>query len=195
MVRAVPGPDGVTRGHLPAGSAVARAVGQGPRGRGAGGKGVPRQPGNPRGGRPRPRTDGVLAEVVLSLPPAPPAQRCGGRLAAGPQEAPDQPVLAGQRAHRGARPGTGREPGCEVELTEIRTRGQDWWTLGFEATGPADLLRSELRATAALVFAQAVPGSAEPGTDASKSYARWLRQPPADESRSANPTLKGGRRL
>jgi hypothetical protein len=82
-----------------------------------------------------------------------------------------------------------------VELTEIRTRGQDWWTLGFEATGPADLLRSELRATAALVFAQAMPGSAEPGTDASKSYAQWLCQPPADESRSANPTLKGGRRL
>lgn len=92
-------------------------------------------------------------------------------------------------------PGLGGEPGCEVELTEIRTRGQDWWTLGFEATGPAGLLRSELRATAALVFAQAMPGSAEPGTDASKSYAQWLCQPPADESRSANPTLKGGRRL
>ena len=31
-VRAVPGLDGVTRGRLPAGSAVARAVGEGPRG-------------------------------------------------------------------------------------------------------------------------------------------------------------------
>jgi hypothetical protein len=45
-----------------------------------------------------------------------------------------------------------------VELTEIRISGQDWWTLGFEATGPAGLLRSELQATAALVFAQALPG-------------------------------------
>ena len=37
-------------------------------------------------------------------------------------------------------PGPGQQPRCEVELTEVRTRGQDWWTLGFEATGPADLL-------------------------------------------------------
>jgi hypothetical protein len=40
-----------------------------------------------------------------------------------------------------------------VELTEVRARGQDWWSLGFEATGPANLLRSELEASAALVFA------------------------------------------
>ena len=33
-------------------------------------------------------------------------------------------------------PGAGPEPGCEVELTEVHTSGQDWWTLGFEATGP-----------------------------------------------------------
>ena len=29
----------------------------------------------------------------------------------------------------------GLEPRCEVELTEVHTRGQHWWTLGFEATG------------------------------------------------------------
>ena len=51
-------------------------------------------------------------------------------------------------------PHRGHEPGCEVELTEIRASGQDWWTLAFEATGPAGLLRSELQATAAFVFAQ-----------------------------------------
>ena len=28
------------------------------------------------------------------------------------------------------------KPLCEVELTAVRTRGRDWWTLGFEATGP-----------------------------------------------------------
>ena len=71
-------------------------------------------------------------------------------------------------------PGPGGEPRCEVELTEVRTRGQDWWTLGFEATGPASLLRSALEATAALVFAQALPGGVEPGPDESRSYTEWL---------------------
>jgi hypothetical protein len=75
-------------------------------------------------------------------------------------------------------PGLGQQPRCEVELTEVRTRGQDWWTLGFEATGPADLLRSALEATAALVFAQALPGGVEPGQDESRSYAEWLGQWP-----------------
>ena len=59
--------------------------------------------------------------------------------------------------------GLGQEPRCEVELTEVRTGGQDWWTLGFEATGPADLLRGALKAAAAVVFAQALPGGVEPG--------------------------------
>jgi hypothetical protein len=78
-------------------------------------------------------------------------------------------------------PGPAQQPRCEVELTEVRTRGQDWWTLGFEATGPADLLRSALKATAALVFAQALPGGVEPGPDESRSYAEWLcRSPGAD---------------
>jgi hypothetical protein len=75
-------------------------------------------------------------------------------------------------------PGLGQEPRCEVELTEVRAGGQDWWTLGFEATGPAGLLRSELEATAALVFGQAVPGGVEPGPDESRSYAEWLSQRP-----------------
>jgi len=79
-------------------------------------------------------------------------------------------------------PGLGQEPGCAVELTEIRARGQDWWTLGFEATGPADLLRSELQAAAALVFAHPLPGGVEPGPDESSSYAQWLSQQPGAES-------------
>jgi hypothetical protein len=64
-----------------------------------------------------------------------------------------------------------------VELTEIRAGGQDWWTLGFEATGPAGLLRSTLAAAAALVFAQALPGGMQPGPDESRSYAQWLARP------------------
>ena len=62
------------------------------------------------------------------------------------------------------------EPHCEVELTDIRTHGHDWWTLGFEATGPADLLYSELQAIAALVFAQPIPGGLEAGPRESRSY-------------------------
>jgi hypothetical protein len=73
------------------------------------------------------------------------------------------------------------QPSCEVELTEVQASGQHWWTLGFEATGPDDLLRSELQATAALVFAHALPG-AEPGPDQSRSYAQWLSQRPGAES-------------
>jgi hypothetical protein len=70
------------------------------------------------------------------------------------------------------------EPGCEVELTEIRTSGQDWWTLAFEATGPVGLLRSQLQATAEYIFAQALPGGVQPSPDHSRSYPQWLGQRP-----------------
>ena len=75
-------------------------------------------------------------------------------------------------------PGAGQEPRCEVELTEVRARGQDWWTVGFEATGPTDLLRCELEATAGLVFAQDLPGGVKLGPHSSRSYAEWLGQRP-----------------
>jgi len=74
--------------------------------------------------------------------------------------------------------GPGEESGCAVELTEVRTRGEAWWTLGFESVGPADLLRSQLEAAAALVFAETLPGELEPGLDDSRSYAEWLIQWP-----------------
>jgi hypothetical protein len=103
----VPGRGGVPRGHLPAGSAVARAVGEGPRGRGTGGEGVPREPGDPGGAGPRPRAHGVLAEVVVSLQPALPRQRRPARLEDGTQKAAHQPVPTGQRTDRGTRPRAG----------------------------------------------------------------------------------------
>jgi hypothetical protein len=81
-------------------------------------------------------------------------------------------------------PGLG-QPRCEVELTEVHTSGQHWWTLGFEATGPPDLLHSELQATAALVFAHPLPGDVEPGPDQSRSYAEWLSQRRAPSGASA----------
>ena len=70
----------------------------------------------------------------------------------------------------------GQEPQCAAELTEVRIPGHDWWILGLEATGPDDLLHSALQAAAELVFAQAMPGSAEPGPAESSSYAEWLYQ-------------------
>jgi hypothetical protein len=80
-------------------------------------------------------------------------------------------------------PARTRNPGaaqarCEVELTEIRAGGAAWWSLGFEVTGPADLLRGELHDTAAVVFAQPLPGDAQLSTDDSSSYEDWLRRPP-----------------
>lgn len=71
-------------------------------------------------------------------------------------------------------PGLGAEPGCAVELTEVTTRSEAWWTLGFEATGPADRLRSELEATAAFVLTQPLPGELELSMNDSMSYAEWL---------------------
>jgi hypothetical protein len=86
------------------------------------------------------------------------------------------PLAGGPAVAHASGPGQG--PRCEVELTEVRTPGQHWWTLGFEATGPAELLGSGLTATAALLFAQPMPGGAEPGQEESRSYAEWLYQRP-----------------
>jgi hypothetical protein len=68
------------------------------------------------------------------------------------------------------------EPGCAVELTAVDLHGEPWWTLCFEATGPADALRRELDAAAALVFADALPDGVELGIDDSQSYVQWLRR-------------------
>jgi hypothetical protein len=98
----------------------------------------------------------------------------------------------GQIEARGPGPRQGRdapdglqaleEPRCEVELTEVRVLDEDSWTLGFEATGPASVLRSELEATAALVFADALPDGLKPGPDESRSYAEWLGQRPRPDN-------------
>ena len=71
-------------------------------------------------------------------------------------------------------PGRPDEPGCAVELTEVRVRDQTWWSVGFEAAGPAPMLRRTLEGTAALIFAEALPSGAELGPDGCRSYAEWL---------------------
>ncbi len=85
--------------------------------------------------------------------------------------------LAGGRVAPGA-PEGGRGPRCHLELTGIRMQDQDWWSLGFEATGPDHLLRTVLEGTAGLVFAQPLPGNVQPGPGESRSYAQWLGQRP-----------------
>jgi hypothetical protein len=71
-------------------------------------------------------------------------------------------------------PGRATEPACAVELTEVSSGNQIWWSLGFEATGPSELLLSTLQGTAALVFAQALPADVEFGMSHCQSYADWL---------------------
>ncbi|HWG63330.1 MAG TPA: hypothetical protein VG253_16665 [Streptosporangiaceae bacterium] len=88
------------------------------------------------------------------------------------------PLSTGRVAPHGPGPGQAE---CRVELAEVRSCGYDWWSLGFEAAGPPELLRSELEASAALVFAEVLPGGQEIGLDESGSYADWLvRWPDAD---------------
>jgi hypothetical protein len=89
--------------------------------------------------------------------------------------------LTGRYTRAGV-PGLGEGPRCEVELTEVHVSGEVWWTLGFEATGPDSLLRSELEATAALVFAETLPGGVKPRANDSRSYAEWLCQRPGAQS-------------
>jgi hypothetical protein len=72
-------------------------------------------------------------------------------------------------------PGPQQVTGCAVELTEVNMRGGSWWTLGFEAIGPHDGLRSLVQATAALVFDQAMADGLELTSEDSGSYVSWLR--------------------
>ena len=107
--------------------------------------------------------------------------RGGGRLAAGTQKAANRPVLAGQRASLGARPGPGEKPGCTVELTEVSTGSEAW--RDSRQPGTVDLLRGELQASAALVLAEVLQGGAELGMGHSRSYAEWLWQRSGAEDR------------
>ncbi len=77
---------------------------------------------------------------------------------------------------RGGRPGAAAAR-CAAELTEVQTAGETWWSLGLEATGQPDLLRDELEATAAVLFAQPLPDGVALGMHNAGSYAEWLTCP------------------
>jgi hypothetical protein len=64
---------------------------------------------------------------------------------------------------------------CAVEFSAVRARERNWWSLGFEATGPEDLLDGELESAAAQVFTRPAPNRAEFRLNKSRSYAAWLR--------------------
>ena len=89
--------------------------------------------------------------------------------------------LSGESA-RTRPPGLSEEPGCAVELTKVGVRGEAWWTLGFEATGPPETLRRELEAAATLVFAQTPSTGLKFGIDDCRSYAEWLSQRPSPDT-------------
>jgi hypothetical protein len=71
-------------------------------------------------------------------------------------------------------PGRATEASCAVELTEVSSGSETWWSLGFEATGPADVLSSTLQHTAVLVFARPLPADVEFDMSHCQSYADWL---------------------
>jgi hypothetical protein len=65
---------------------------------------------------------------------------------------------------------------CAVELTEVTVQGQQWWTLGFEATGPAEDLRDLVEMAATLVFDRPLPGDLRLSLAEAGSYSEWLRR-------------------
>jgi hypothetical protein len=62
--------------------------------------------------------------------------------------------------------------GCDLELTAVRARGWEWWTLALEAFGPSGSVHENLRLVGELVFG----GGDPPTLDVADSYGypRWL---------------------
>lgn len=71
---------------------------------------------------------------------------------------------------------------CAVELASVEVRGELWWSVGFEATGAAEMLRDALQGAADAMFAQAMPAGIKLGLDNSLSYASWLSRWSADHN-------------
>ena len=122
-----------------------------------------------------------------SFPYGPPGQRAAARPGWRPVRKLIRRFAFTGGQGRARAPRKDGEAGCEVELTEVGVHGRAWWTLGFEATGPAGLLRGELETTAALVFAQALPGGMELDAGDSQSYLQWLTVGPERALASAAP--------
>jgi hypothetical protein len=68
--------------------------------------------------------------------------------------------------------------GCLAELTDARSGGEQWWSVGLEAKGSAGLLRAALQHAADLLFAQPLPHRGGLSLDNCLSYAQWLHERP-----------------
>jgi hypothetical protein len=64
--------------------------------------------------------------------------------------------------------------GCDFELSEVRTVEGTWWSVCFEAFGPAAGLEDSLYAVAAIIMAPGWPVAME--AEGSYSYPEWLVQ-------------------
>ncbi|HEY7661224.1 MAG TPA: hypothetical protein VIC58_11565 [Actinomycetota bacterium] len=73
-------------------------------------------------------------------------------------------------------PETSQRPKCAVELTDITTRDERWWTLGFEASGPEDERLEAIETAAREVFDVPVPNGLVLGPEDSGPYSEWLRR-------------------
>ena len=92
-------------------------------------------------------------------------------------------IIVRKRRHRYRFPlGAG---GCVAELTQACVRGEAWWSLGLEATGPAGLLRDALDHAAGLLFTQPLPAGIELSLDRSRSYMDWLTEAGRDDGSAA----------
>ena len=68
-----------------------------------------------------------------------------------------------------------RGDGCGIELTDLRVRGRDWFTLGFEAFGSEDAILESLGLAAGAFFGEVeLPHGL--GAEASCGYPGWLRR-------------------
>ncbi len=81
--------------------------------------------------------------------------------------------------------GQGRAPcrslvgaGCMAELTEADADGTRFWTVGLEASGPADLQLKAVQHAADLLFARPLPDGVRFSLGNSRSYAQWLSRQP-----------------
>ena len=66
------------------------------------------------------------------------------------------------------------EQGCNVELTELMVRSASWWTIGFEAFGPAVRVNENLSSTVSTFFSKRLPPPCELLEANSMSYPAWF---------------------
>ncbi len=67
------------------------------------------------------------------------------------------------------------ERACDLEITNVRARGQAWWTLCFEAFGPEPALKALLVQVSGQIL-KSQPPPVPLTVEASYSYPRWLAE-------------------